>query len=84
MLDTNCSVAASRHRDVPPDVVRAIRAVSERRLTEMYDRETVMVIAAAVGFEDEAEWLVEHRHLYFIALELSCAVEDASEARAVA
>ena len=83
MLDPKLFCSGKPHRDVPPDVVRAIRAVSERRLTEMYDRETVMVIAAAIGFEDEAEWLVEHRHLYFIALELSC-VEDASEARAVA
>jgi hypothetical protein len=50
----------------------------------MYDRETVMVIAAAIGFEAEAEWLVQHRHLYFIALELSRAVEDEAAAQAAA
>ena len=70
------SVRLTPHRAVPPDVVQAIRAVSERRLTEMYDRETVMMLAAAIGFEAEAEWLVEHRHLYFIALELSRAAAD--------
>jgi hypothetical protein len=35
----------------------------------MCDRETVMLLAAALGCEGEANWLVDHRHLYFEALE---------------
>ncbi len=34
----------------------------------MYDRECVMTLAASLEYEDEAQWLVEHRHLYFIGL----------------
>lgn len=84
MSESHASGMTQPHRDVPAGVVRAIRAVDARRLTEMYDRETVMVIAATIGFEDEAEWLVEHRHLYYIALELSRVVEDEPGERAVA
>jgi hypothetical protein len=84
MSEPKHSRSPNPHRDVPADVVRAIGAVSARRLTDMYDRETVMMLAAAIGFEREAEWLVDHRHLYFIALELSGAVEDGSAARTAA
>jgi len=84
MSEPNASRIPESDRDVPAEVAHAIRAVSARRLTEMYDRETVMVLAATIGFEDEAEWLVEHRHLYFIALKLSRVVETEPAARAVA
>jgi len=84
MSEPNDSRIPKAHRDVPEDVVHAIRAVSTRGLTEMHDRETVMVLAATIGFEDEAEWLVDHRHLYFVALELSRVVESESAERAVA
>jgi hypothetical protein len=34
----------------------------------MYDRETVLMLAATRGHEEAAEWLAMRRHLYFIAL----------------
>jgi hypothetical protein len=60
----------SRHelRDVPERVVAAIAAVRRSGWPDMYDRETVMMLAATLGHGEAAEWLVEHRHLYFIGL----------------
>ena len=83
MSATRQSRSTLEERSVPAEIARAIRAVSGRNLTDMYDRETVMMLAAAIGFEAEAEWLVEHRHLYFIALELARSVEDEAPVRSV-
>ena len=55
-------------RQVPDFVVDAIARVRRWGWRDMYDRETVMMLAASIGEPDAAEWLVEHRHLYFIAL----------------
>jgi len=54
--------------DVPPRVIDAVGFVRRLGWPDMYDRETVMVLAASFGFGEAAEWLVEHRHLYFEAL----------------
>jgi hypothetical protein len=56
------------NRQVPEFVVRAIARVRGTGWRDMYDRETVMMLAATIGQGDAADWLVEHRHLYFIAL----------------
>ncbi len=55
-------------RAVPDFVLSAIDRVSRSGWRDMYDRETVMMFAATLGHGEAAEWLVEHRHLYFIAL----------------
>lgn len=60
---------AAHPRAIPRRVLRAIERVRGTGLTDMYDRETVMMLAAVFGFEAEAEWLLEHRHLYDMALE---------------
>jgi hypothetical protein len=54
---------------IPGPVINAVRSVKERGWSDMYDRETVMMLAAALGHSEAAEWLVEHRHLYFLALD---------------
>jgi len=56
------------HRSVPEGVVRAIQHVRRLGLVDMYDRETVMLLAANLGYGEEMEWLVMNRHLYFEAL----------------
>jgi hypothetical protein len=54
--------------DIPPRVIDAVGFVQRTGWRDMYDRETVMMLAATFGFGKEAEWLVENRHLYFEAL----------------
>lgn len=66
MSDT---VSYHEPREIPASVVAAVRAVRAVGWTDMFDRETVMVLAAALGFDGEANWLVDHRYLYFEALE---------------
>jgi hypothetical protein len=56
------------NRHVPDYVIRGIVRVRRSGWRDMYDRETVMMLAATIGQADAADWLVEHRHLYFIAL----------------
>lgn len=60
----------SRHelREIPDWVVEAIASVARSGWRDMYDRETVMMLAATLGHGDAAEWLVENRHLYFVGL----------------
>lgn len=58
-------------RRVPESVVRAIGHVRRLGLVDMYDRETVMLVAANLGYAEEMEWLVMNRHLYFEALRRS-------------
>lgn len=58
-------------RYVPDFVVDAITRVRRSGWRDMYDRETVMMLAATLGHGEAAEWLVERRHLYFIALRRS-------------
>lgn len=66
----NAAVIDSLHeiREVPEFVLSAIARVAASGWRDMYDRETVMMLAATFGYGDAAEWLVDHRHLYFIAL----------------
>jgi hypothetical protein len=61
-------------RQVPDFVVEAIARVRRSGWRDMYDRETVMMLAATIGHREAAEWLVEHRHLYFIGLRRAEAV----------
>jgi hypothetical protein len=70
---------------IPRDVVLALRDVERRRLTDMYDREMVILLADVFRHEGAAEWLTTNRHLYFDALEWARAsgeIEAASEALA--
>lgn len=54
--------------DVPPFVNDALRAVRDSGWRDMWDRETVLMLAATYGYDGAAEWLAARRHLYFIAL----------------
>lgn len=63
--------------EIPPTVAEGIRYVERSGWEDMYDRETVMVLAAASGYEEAAEWLVMNRHLYFIALDQARRTIDA-------
>jgi hypothetical protein len=53
---------------LPRFVIAAIRDVEEADLTDMDDRETVLMFAAVLDHGDAAEWLSERRHLYPRAL----------------
>ena len=53
---------------IPHAVLQALDRVRRTRLIDMYDRETVMLLAANLGYGEAMEWLVDNRHLYFIAL----------------
>jgi hypothetical protein len=53
---------------IPDAVLKALDRVRMTRLIDMYDRETVMLLAAHLGYGEAMEWLVDHRHLYFVAL----------------
>ena len=59
------------HRHVPADVIAAVRDVESCGWRDMYDRETVLMLAASRGHSDAAEWLAMRRHLYFVALGLA-------------
>ena len=54
--------------EVPENVVKAVAHVRRVGIVDMYDRETVMLLAANLGHGEAMEWLVENRHLYFEAL----------------
>lgn len=56
---------------VPAAVLEALDYVRKTRLIDMYDRATVMLLAANFGYSEAMEWMVEHRHLYFLALAMS-------------
>lgn len=58
-------------RFIPTHVVAAVRDVELCGWRDMYDRETVLMLAASRGHEDAAEWLAARRHLYFVALGLA-------------
>lgn len=53
---------------LPAFVIRAIQDVEEAELTDMDDRETVLMFAAVLDHFDAAVWLLERRHLYRKAL----------------
>ncbi len=53
---------------LPPFVIEAIQDVEEADLTDMDDRETVLMFAAVLHHFDAAVWLLERRHLYPRAL----------------
>ena len=58
-------------RYIPSQVVEAVRDVEACGWRDMYDRETVLMLAATRGHAEAAEWLAMRRHLYFVALELA-------------
>ncbi len=49
---------------VPPDVREGLEAVRLSGLTNMLDRPAVARIAAAMGYDACARWVLEHRGLY--------------------
>lgn len=57
--------------EIPASALRALEYIEGLRIIDMYDRETVLMLAASFGHEDGAVWLAMNRHLYFIALEQS-------------
>ena len=67
IIDSDHEAFHERH-DVPPFVSDAIRTVRDSGWCDMWDRETVMMLAATYGHDNAAEWLAARRHLYFIAL----------------
>jgi hypothetical protein len=58
-------------RWIPEPVVAALRDVEAAGWREMYDRETVLMLASSRGHREAAEWLSARRHLYFVALRRS-------------
>jgi hypothetical protein len=54
--------------ELPQFVITAIQDVEESALTDMDDRETVLMFAAVLEHGEAAEWLSERRHLYSRAL----------------
>jgi hypothetical protein len=61
---SNCGQPA----DVPPAVVDALRRVRDTGITDMYQREMVIVVTRELGMAEAARWLASNRHLYFDAL----------------
>jgi len=53
---------------VAPEVFEGIEAVRQSGLTNMLDRPAVAEIAEAMGYEESARWLREHRDLYARAI----------------
>ena len=49
---------------VPLAVYEGIEAVRQSGLTNMLDRPRVAEIAEAMGFDEAATWVREHRELY--------------------
>jgi Mg/Co/Ni transporter MgtE len=49
---------------VSPDVFEGIEAVRQSGITNMLDRERVAELAEAMGFDEAARWVREHRDLY--------------------
>jgi len=62
-------------RYIPAHVLDAIRDVEAAGWNDMYDRETVLMLAASRGHADAAEWLAVRRHLYFKALDFARAAD---------
>lgn len=54
--------------ELPGFVIAAIQDVESRDLTDMDDRETVLMFAAVLDHGEAAEWLSDRRHLYRRAL----------------
>jgi hypothetical protein len=61
--------------NVPAAVVDALRSVRETRVTDMYQRETVIALTREMGLREAYVWLNANRHLYFDALRASDADE---------
>jgi len=53
---------------VPGEVFEGIEAVRLSGLTNMLDRPAVAEIAEAMGYEESARWVREHRDLYARAI----------------
>jgi hypothetical protein len=49
---------------VPADVFEGIEAVRQSGVTNMLDRSRVAELAEAMGFDESARWVREHRELY--------------------
>jgi len=64
---------------VPRDVFEGIEAVRLSGLTNMLDRPAVAEIAEAMGFEESACWVREHRDLYAQAIFQGFEVEGGRE-----
>jgi len=64
MTCENCG----RRADVPASVLDALRRVRDTGVTDMYQREMVIVIARELSMAEAARWLATNRHLYFDAL----------------
>lgn len=50
------------------DLLKAINAVRDSGLTNMWDRRAVIDICDALGFADEAEWLRDNPNEYIRAV----------------
>jgi hypothetical protein len=64
---------------VPHEIFQGIEAVRLSGLTNMLDRPAVAEIAEAMGFEESARWVREHRDLYARAVFQGFAVEGGDE-----
>ena len=64
MTCENCG----RRADVPATVLEALRRVRDTGVTDMYQRDMVIVVARELGMGDASRWLAANRHLYFDAL----------------
>jgi hypothetical protein len=64
---------------VPREVFEGIEAVRQSGLTNMLDRPAVAEIAEAMGFEESARWVREHRDLYARAIFHDFEVEGGKE-----
>lgn len=64
---------------VTPAVLSGLEAVRQSGLTNMLDRPAVAEIADAMGFEESARWLREHRDLYARAIFHGFEVEGGGE-----
>ncbi|MCC6310972.1 MAG: DUF5049 domain-containing protein [Trueperaceae bacterium] len=64
---------------IPRAVFQGIEAVRLSGLTNMLDRPAVAEIAEAMGFEESARWVREHRDLYAGAIFHGFEVEEGKE-----
>ncbi len=53
---------------VPREILDGIEAARQSGLTNMLDRTAVAEIAGALGFDDAAHWVRDHRDLYAHAI----------------